>query len=1237
LRGYPASRYIMNTLSSSQEENRPKINPYLQRVWEGVIQPNLTMLEPEQRRARLLSSILVVLLLAGLVSILISLGLHDRPANLLIEVLGILILSVSYSLSRTRHYRTAATLTILTLSITVLSAAIYNRDIEMLHGMILSMVFSSLYLSPRGTLAISAASALMILLLPAISPVFPFSRILINEAFIVVMIGLMATVTASLQRRDIRLIEKQAGELAASLVELGKGREELELSEERYRLIVENSTIGIVVHVNRQIVYGNQAALKLIGGSDPDALLGRQVLDFVHPEDRPMIASFIEIALSEGFQGDSNNPILLEERLVRLDGSLVTVEATAIGINYYGEPGLLVMMNDISGHKQAERLLEEERTLLRTLIDNLPDTIYIKDRQSRFLTANLALARLIGKINPEELLGKTDFEFFPRELAERYFADEQVLFETGTALSAKEEPVVDSYGNWGWKLTSKLPLCDHTGKITGLIGIGRDISEQKQAEASLRKSEEQYRSLFENMQGGFAHCQMVYENGQPTDFIYLNVNNAFDKLTGLKDVAGKRVSEVIPGINESNPELFEIYGRVAQTGQPERFEDYFEPLNAWLSISVYSTEKGFFVAVFDNITERKRAEEALRQSEQRLALHIQKTPLAAIEFDTHDHIVKWNPAAEKIFGYSADEAIGRHGLFLVPDNARMHTDQVTMDLKNLKGGEWSANENITRDGRIIQCEWYNTPLVTPDGKLIGVASLAQDITDQVQAKKDLLLYRDHLEELVKERTAKLSESEASLRESRDAAESANRAKSTFLANMSHEIRTPMNAVLGFTQLMLRDTSLSREQRDHLETINRSGEHLLELINDILEMSKIEAHRITLNPATFDLQLMIRDLERLFGMRANARNLGFTVECGDGLPQYLVSDENKIRQIFINLLGNAVKFTQEGGICWRIQCVRVEKDCLQLVAEIEDTGPGIAPEELGTLFKAFGQTSSGVKEGGGTGLGLAISRKIAQLMGGEITVVSEVGKGSLFRVEIQVEPGIQDDIQKAPSLKRVSHLIEGKEPQRILVADDQPENRLLLVEMLKRVGFVTREAANGEEAIRAFEEWQPHLILMDMRMPVLDGYEATREIKMRSNGKSIPIVAVTASAFSNEKQKVWQAGADAYLRKPFKEEELFQAIQSHLGVEYLYEDTAVDDSPDASDAVTLSVESIEALPADLTSQIRQAILIANLDRLLDLIEQIAEESPGIAEALRQLAHHYEYDRLLELFQARNPAL
>ncbi len=505
--------------------------------------------------------------------------------------------------------------------------------------------------------------------------------------------------------------------------------------------------------------------------------------------------------------------------------------------------------------------------------------------------------------------------------------------------------------------------------------------------------------------------------------------------------------------------------------------------------------------------------------------------------------------------------------------------------------------------------------------------------------------RAGLEQRVMARTADLAHAKDTAEEAQHAAEAANRAKSVFLANMSHELRTPLNAILGFSQLLAQDTNLTAEQRENLATIGRSGEHLLALINDVLEFSKIEAGRIELQPVNFDLYYLLRGLEEMFHLRAAQQGLLLIVERAPDIPHYIRADQNKLRQVLINLLGNAVKFTKKGSITLRVGSSQQTVDGSQqpetsppstvyrLLFTVEDTGVGIAPDELAQLFVSFVQTTSGRRAQEGTGLGLAISREFARLMGGELSASSVVGQGSTFQFTIPVEVVDAADLPPA-ALRRVIGLAPNQPQYRLLVAEDVHASRRLLVRMLQAVGFAVRAARNGAEAVHIWEEWQPHLIWMDIRMPVMDGLEATRRIKAAPGGRDTVIIATTASAFAEQRAEFLAQGCDDFLSKPFTRAALFGLLHQHLGVEFVYAETAgvaqAGSGEDTPDPAALRAQ-IARLPTELLTELERATIICNVEQISQLIAQIAEHDAPLADTLNHWADNFEYSRILALLR------
>ena len=482
------------------------------------------------------------------------------------------------------------------------------------------------------------------------------------------------------------------------------------------------------------------------------------------------------------------------------------------------------------------------------------------------------------------------------------------------------------------------------------------------------------------------------------------------------------------------------------------------------------------------------------------------------------------------------------------------------------------------------------------------------------------------------------QAEAKLQQATKSARIANQAKSQFLSNMSHELRTPLNVILGFAQLMTRNRALNPQQQNYLDSINQSGEHLLNLINDVLEMSKIEAGKTTLSKNDFDLHGLLRGIHTMFQFKASANGIELHLDIEEDLPHYIHTDESKLRQVLINLVGNAVKFTNDGSISLRAHTTTTEMATTgeaNISFEVEDTGQGIVAKDIATLFDPFSQAENRLSQPQGTGLGLSISKKFVEMMGGKMVVTSEPGVGSRFCFSVLVD--IARTMEPIAAERLIVGLESGQPTYRILIAEDVAKNRELLADLLAPVGFNIKEACNGQEAVEICQQWQPHLVLMDLRMPVIDGYEATRQIKARqikarqikAQKISPVIIALTGSTFKQEKALALETGCDDFVSKPFRTETIFAKLAEFLNVRYRYEDAK---APVPVTAI-VNKEDLQVMPHTWIQQLNQAATRVNSKEINRLLKEIPSEKVAIASYIRQLIKDFRFEDIVKLTQPK----
>lgn len=597
--------------------------------------------------------------------------------------------------------------------------------------------------------------------------------------------------------------------------------------------------------------------------------------------------------------------------------------------------------------------------------------------------------------------------------------------------------------------------------------------------------------------------------------------------------------------------------------------------------------------------------------------------------------------SKEIASYALIEDEGGEPIIIL--KARTNRDILARGQTSFRYYLWSSS--LVGAGFCILTLWLLRSLV-----LLRVESLNRQVSQVSASKRDpdriSLAGRDELSQLARtvqdgfqqlhQRTTELSRAKQEAEVAKETADGANRAKSAFLANMSHELRTPLNAILGFAQILGFDRSLTSEQREKISIINHSGAHLLSLINDVLDMSKIESGQNELHASDFDLVALLDNVNDMMSVPAEVKGIELVFNCADDVPRYLCSDSRKLRQTLINLLGNAIKFTHEGKVELTVQPLKdavlsASEQDIHVQFSVRDTGLGIAAEDLPHLFEAFVQTEAGRQSQQGSGLGLAISQKFVELMGGELSVVSQVDRGTTFTFDIWAT---EAKAAAAPSIsgkRRPIGLEPGQSTYRIAIVDDRPTNRKLLLELLGPIGFELREAENGREAIAQWETWRPHLIWMDMRMPVMDGYEATRTIREHPEGNTTKIVALTASTLEEEKAIVLAAGCDDFVRKPFLHATITQKIAEHLGVQYRYDDkeTTATLSPHSDLNDEALQAGLDTMSADWIEALRQAATQLKGSDIITLIEQIPPEHRDLQHTIKTQVDNFDFDRVLAL--------
>lgn len=763
-----------------------------------------------------------------------------------------------------------------------------------------------------------------------------------------------------------------------------------------------------------------------------------------------------------------------------------------------------------------------------------------------------------------------------------------------------------------------------------------DIIDIKEIEERLALRETQLRGIFEQAAVGINQAEI--KSG-----LFIRVNQCFCELLGYsEDELYQKTFEQVThpeDLIRCRPLMQQLHRGEIESVSLEKRYLHKNGMAIWTKVSfslIYNSqgEPISHLAIVVDISDLRRAEEALKSSQARLESIATNIPGAIYSYvvrsDNSFSFEYISEGCRELFELEPEQVLADATILLKqihPDDVETYYEKIMDSQADLSSfsHEW---RHILPSGKTRWILGNCRPEKRPNGDILW-QGVVLDISDRKQAEEELV-------------------------RAKELAEEANQAKTTFLTNMSHELRTPLNAILGFTQLLNYGDNLTEHQHNNLNIIQRSGEHLLSLINDILDLSKIEAGRVTVSNDDFDLWRMLEEMKDLFSLKASQKNLYLDCVYSPDLPRYIRGDSLKLRQIMINLIGNAIKFTEEGRVLITADHKLISSSppicCLQIA--VNDTGVGMTPEEIAQLYEPFFQAKAGIDSQEGTGLGLTICQKYLQLMGAEIEIISEVGNGTSFQFKLPVEIPKNHPNRKDFKRPQIPDKIDDnysknnrKYPQRILMVEDNSDNQQLLYQILSPLGFQIQQATDGEEAIAIWQNFRPHLIWMDLRIPLIDGYEVTKEIRRREKSLGISsdsqdktiIIALTASAFVEERSEAIKAGCDEFVHKPIEVPKIMTYIAKFLGNDYQSTETIeVVESiyPNVDKNVDKIANQLAQMPLEWRTALADAVMTLNEPEINSLIEEISPQASELAIALSQFAINFDYESIWEMLEVQN---
>lgn len=1032
-------------------------------------------------------------------------------------------------------------------------------------------------------------------------------------------------------------------------------------SENLYRSIIENiEDVYYRFDLNEKLVLGSPSGSKMFGYKSVEEMLGMSLDDFwVFPRQKEELYNVIK---------EKRRVKNFEATLKRKDGTFIH---GALSASYYKNEqgkinGIEGIIRDISEQRKVETALAKEQFLMHNLMENVPDQIYFKDLKSKFIRVNKVVANRFGLSSPDEIVGKTDHDFFTKEHADEAFAIEQNIIKTGVAIIGLEEKETWPDGKVTWASTTKLPLYDSRGRIIGTFGISRDITQQKKWEMALKGSEERLRLVIEATNDAIWDWNLLTNKVYFSDRYYTMLGYkpgefepSFDSWINLMHpndsgfcqiIIKKYIKEMVPEFNlefrlkakDDSYRWIHARGKIVERddkGKPTRIvgthmdiserktvERELEESKNLLQLVLdtipvrvfwkdknlnylgcnkgFATDAGFknpqqlvglsdydvgwknqanlyrtddltviktgqqklnyeepqttpsgntiwlrtskaplrdssgkimgILGTYDDITESKNARELVELERAYFEQLFEGAPEGIVVLDASDRIIRCNEEFTRMFGFKQDEIVNKPiNSLIVPDDFKEEGMLLT---NTVAKGEVVMHETVRKrkDGTHVNVSILGKPIYFKGGK-IAVYGIYRDITDRKRVEEEIIFKNQEIESQNEEYRIINEE----LYRAKQKAEESDKLKSAFLANMSHEIRTPMNGILGFSQLLTNSEIDKANVKQYVEVINSCSNQLLSIVDDLIDISRIEANQISLIEADANLNDILNEVYLLFNKKVEAKGIDLSYTCGiSSVDSAIFVDAIRLKQILNNLVGNALKFTSSGHIKYGYELKDKELEFF-----VEDTGIGISPENADIIFERFRQVESELSiQAGGTGLGLSISKAFINKMGGSIWVESNPGVGSKFIFTIPYKKAKALIEREEETVSR--YLQELPSNLNVLVAEDDDMNFFFIKELLTEFNVNILRASTGVESVNLVRSYPNiDLVLMDIKMPGMDGLDATREVKkIRSN---LPVIAQTAYAFTSDKEKAIEAGCDDYISKPIDRLKLVSLMTKYL--------------------------------------------------------------------------------------------